>query len=90
MFLLAVKGVDEGDKMIMNGGAEKLSTAERFGIKCLRAAEVIQVLDQDGRQLRSGEGQVRRSGGRCRLHVRLDTDMYKVQYGGGGVFLRNC
>lgn len=64
--------------MITNGGSEKLSTAERFGIKCLRAAEVIQVLDQDGRQLRSGEANIRRSGGRCRLHVKLDTEMYKV------------
>lgn len=78
VFLLAVKGIDEGDKMITNGGSEKLSTAEKFGIKCLRAAEVMQVLDQDGRQLRSGEGQVRRSGGRCRLHVKLDTEMYRV------------
>jgi intron-binding protein aquarius len=73
-----VKGIDEGDKMITNGGSEKLSTAEKFGIKCLRAAEVMQVLDQDGRQLRSGEGQFRRSGGRCRLHVKLDTEMYRV------------
>ncbi|KAH8154238.1 uncharacterized protein LAJ45_02006 [Morchella importuna] len=78
VFLLAVKGIDEGDKMITNGGSEKLSTAEKFGIKCLRAAEVMQVLDQDGRQLRSGEGQVRRSGGRCRLHVKLDTEMYRI------------
>lgn len=90
VFLLAVKGVDEGDKMIVNSGVEKLSTAEKFGIKCLRAAEVIQVLDQDGRQLRSGEGQVRRSGGRCRLHIRLDTEMYKVRYTVMSIFLQIC
>ncbi|KAL7273966.1 hypothetical protein RUND412_003147 [Rhizina undulata] len=78
VFLLAVKGVDESDKMVTNGAARKLTSAEKFGVKCLRAAEVIQVLDQQGQTLRSADGKIKRSGGRCRLHVKLDTDMYKI------------
>lgn len=79
VFLLAVKGIDEGDKMI-NGGSEKLNTAEKFGIKCLRAAEVVQILDQDGRSLRTADGRVGKPDGRRRLHVRLDPEMYRVCY----------
>jgi len=78
VFLLAVKGIDEGDRMITNGSPDKLNVAEKFGVKCLRAAEVVQLLDQDGRPIKTGDGQARRAGGRRRLHVRLDPEMYKV------------
>ncbi|KAG0634185.1 P-loop containing nucleoside triphosphate hydrolase protein [Tuber brumale] len=78
VFLLAVKGVDEGDRVITNGSPDKLNTAEKFGVKCLRAAEVVQLLDQDGRLIKAGDGQARRAGGRRRLHVRLDPEMYKI------------
>ena len=81
VFLLAVKGIDEGDRMITNGSPDKLNVAEKFGVKCLRAAEVVQLLDQDGRPIKAGDGQARRAGGRRRLHVRLDPEMYKVHRG---------
>jgi intron-binding protein aquarius len=70
--------VDESDKMITNGGSEKLSLVEKYGIKCLRAAEVVSVLDAQGRQLGSGEHRAKTSGGQTRLHLNLDTDMYEV------------
>lgn len=78
VFLLGVKGTDESDKMITNGGSEKFSLVEKYGIRCLRAAEVVSVLDAQGRHLGTGEGRVRSSGGQCRLHLKLDTDMYQV------------
>jgi len=78
VFLLAVKGIDEGDRMITNGSPDKLNVAEKFGVKCLRAAEVVQLLDQDGRPIKTSDGQGRRAGGRRRLHVRLDPEMYRV------------
>ena len=79
VFLLGVKGADESDKMITNGGVDKLSLVEKYGIRCLRAAEVVSVMDSQGRQLGSGENRVRSSGGQCRVHLRLDTDMYHVR-----------
>jgi intron-binding protein aquarius len=78
VFLLGIKGADESDKMITNGGPEKMSLVEKYGIKCLRAAEVVSVLDSQGRQIGSGENRVKSSGGQCRLHLHLDTDMYEV------------
>lgn len=79
VFLLAVKGVDDSDRMITNGASDKLSMAEKYGIKCLRTAEVIQVLDSQGRPLLGpGEQKARNSFGQCRLHLKLDPDMYKV------------
>ena len=78
VFLLGVKGTDESDKMITNGGSEKFSLVEKYGIRCLRAAEVVSVLDGQGRHLGTGEGRVKSSGGQCRLHLKLDTDMYQV------------
>jgi intron-binding protein aquarius len=77
VFLLGAKGIDDGDKLMINGGSEKLSIAEKYGIKCLRAAEVVQVLDAHGRQL----GQDHRGAHtHFRLHLKLDADMYKVCY----------
>lgn len=78
VFLLGVKGADEGDKMITNGGSENLSLAEKYGIKCLRTAEVVSVMDGQGRQLGTGDKRVKTSGGQCRLHLKLDADMYQV------------
>ncbi|KAI5778893.1 P-loop containing nucleoside triphosphate hydrolase protein [Geopyxis carbonaria] len=78
VFLLAIKGVDDSDRMITNGGADRLNMAERYGIKSLRAADVVQILDSQGRPLRVSDQQVRRSDGQVRLHLHLDTDMYKL------------
>ena len=79
VFLLGVKGTDEGDKMITNGATDKLSIAEKYGIKCLRSAEVVSVMDSQGRVIGPGEGRVRSLGGQCRLHVLIDSDMYLVR-----------
>lgn len=78
VFLLRVRGVDDSDRMITNGATEKLGIAEKYGIKCLRAAKVITVLNHQGQALHQGDGQSRRSGGQCRLHLKLDPDMYKI------------
>jgi intron-binding protein aquarius len=78
VFLLGVKGVDDSDKMITNGTNDRLSLVENYGIKCLRAAEVVSVLDAQGRQLGSGDNRVKSSGGQCRLHLKLDADMFQV------------
>lgn len=77
VFLLGVKGMDESDKMITYDSA-RLSLVEQYGIKCLRAAEVVAVMDSHGRHIGIGENRVRHSAGQCRLHIKLDTDMFQV------------
>src|SRR5579871_1176272 len=77
VFLLAVEAVDETN-MISNGDSPK-SEAQKLGLKYVRAAEVTQVLDENGRSLRDQGGQ---QNGHARprirhLHVRLDAASYK-------------
>ncbi|KAH8683151.1 DEAD helicases superfamily protein-like protein [Tricladium varicosporioides] len=74
VFLLAVQAPDES-KMITNGGATP-SDAQRIGLKYLRAAEVTQVLDDQGRPIRD-QGSYSRSGRTRTLKVNLDASMYK-------------
>jgi intron-binding protein aquarius len=77
IFLLAVEPVDEA-KVIGNGDSS-ISEAQKLGLKYVRAAEVTQVLDENGRSLRDYSGQVN-SHGRPRirrLHVNLDPVSYK-------------
>lgn len=76
IFLLAVKASD-GSEMIANGGSTP-SEAQKIGLMHLRAAEVIQVLDDKGRSLRdqghnNGHGRPRVR----RIQVKLDAVMYK-------------
>lgn len=81
VFLLAVKGIDETDKIIAyDSAATRLSLVEQYGIKCLRAAEVVAVMDSHGRHIGIGENKVRHSAGQCRLHLKLDTDMFQVGF----------
>ena len=77
IFLLAVKGTDEADSMTSKKANATL--VEKYGIKALRTAEVIQILDKDGRVIR-GEGMNSRgmNNQRRRIHVKLDPVMYKV------------
>lgn len=76
VFLLAVRGYDEAD-----GPASKRADApltDRYGLKALRTAEVVQILDKDGRVIRD-PGQMRgMNSQRRRIHVKLDPVMYKV------------
>lgn len=87
VFLLVVKG-SNGSEMVTNGGSTP-SEAQKIGLVHLRAAEVIQVLDDKGRSLlhhqshSNGQGQ-----GRARvrkIHVKLDAAMYKQDLEGLGV-----
>jgi intron-binding protein aquarius len=81
VFLMAVKAVDE--TQLQANGNSVLST-ERLGLKYLRAAEVVQVLDESGKSLRTPQTEQpynrgHPSRGRIRrLHVKLDSYMYKV------------
>lgn len=76
VFLLAVRGSDEAD-----GPASKRADApltDQYGLKALRTAEVVQILDKDGRVIRD-PGQMRgMNSQRRRIHVKLDPAMYKV------------
>jgi len=76
VFLLAVEMPDES-KMITSSDSNQ-TDYQKLGIKHIRAAEVIQVLDDNGRPVRDFAGQ---SNGRGpplrRLHVKLDAATYK-------------
>ena len=77
VFLIAVQATDTSD-LISNGGSIPLE-ARKVGLKCLRAAEISQVLDDNGRPLRDFNGQTNgHSRSRTRkLEVKLDTTMFK-------------
>ncbi|CZT52224.1 related to NAM7-nonsense-mediated mRNA decay protein [Rhynchosporium secalis] len=76
IFLLAIQATDSS-KMIMNGG-DVPSDAQKLGLKYVRAAEVIQVLDDKGRSLRDQNNQNGHGRPRLRrLHVKIDAAMYK-------------
>ena len=77
VFLLAVERTDES-RMITNGGVS-LSDTQKLGLRHLRAAEVTQMLDDNGRSLREFEA---RSNGHGRprvrrLQIKIDAAMYK-------------
>ncbi|KAH8821620.1 DEAD helicases superfamily protein-like protein [Xylogone sp. PMI_703] len=78
IFLLVVQAVDN-TKFISNG-APAIPYAQKLGLKSLRAAEVIQVLDDKGRSLRDPNNAFHTHTARPRLRriqVKLDTAMYK-------------
>ena len=77
VFLLAVKGVDETDSL--SNKRPNSTFADYYGLKALRTAEVVQILDKDGRIIRPGDNQNNRGDNRRRrIHVKLDAAMYKV------------
>lgn len=81
VFLLSVKGVDTLSKT--NGESNLLG---KYGVKHLRSAEVVQVLDQDGRPLNSParlaeleeHDESPNARNRRRLHVKIDPVKYHV------------
>jgi intron-binding protein aquarius len=77
IFLVALEAIDDS-KMITNGGSTK-TDYQKLGVKCIRAAEVIQMLDENGRPVRDFNGQSNSHGQPRlrRLHVKLDANAYK-------------
>ncbi|OBT64896.1 hypothetical protein VE03_06453 [Pseudogymnoascus sp. 23342-1-I1] len=75
VFLLAINLADRGN---MNGES-KISDQQKLGIRHIRAAEVTQVLDDNGRPMRDFNGQANGRGQARlrRLHIKLDAAMYK-------------
>ena len=76
IFLLAIQAPDES-RMVTNGGSTP-SNAQKMGIKYLRAAEIIQVMDDKGRSLR--DQSVQNGHGRPRvrrLQIKMDAATYK-------------
>jgi intron-binding protein aquarius len=81
IFLLALEPVGQ-ENMVANGGAAG-PESDRLGLKYVRAAEIIQVLDENGRTLRD-QGSGANSHGRPRirrLHVNLDATAFKEDTG---------
>ncbi|KAI9786178.1 MAG: hypothetical protein M1839_007588 [Geoglossum umbratile] len=82
VFLMAVKAVDEAQPLA-NGHSPMLST-EKIGLRHLRAAEIVQVLDESGKPLGAPQSEQPNSGGHTsrsrirRLHVKLDSYTYKM------------
>ena len=82
VYLLALQPEDNAHKLT-NGAAAKLSVAERLGLKAVRCAEVISVLDENSRALRFNQHDqdYTDSGPRPRqrrLLLRLDAASYKA------------
>ncbi|KAF1842034.1 uncharacterized protein K460DRAFT_379999 [Cucurbitaria berberidis CBS 394.84] len=78
VFLLAVEGPD--DLPMRNGNHEELNTGEQIGLHRLRCAQVVQILDQNGRPLREqahNDGFAPRARQR-RLIVNIDAKQYKT------------
>lgn len=77
IFLLNVQGNDDA-KMIMNGGTVP-ADAQKLGLTHLRAAEVIQVLDDKGRSLREQTDYANNYGRpkARRLQVKLDAALFR-------------
>lgn len=78
VFLLAVEGPD--DLPMRNGNHDELNTGEQLGLHRLRCAQVVQVLDQNGRPLREqahNDGFAPRAKQR-RLIVHIDAKQYKI------------
>jgi len=76
VFFLAVRGSDEAYGLASRRTDTPL--ADQYGLKALRTAEVIQILDKDGRVIRD-PGQMRgMNSQKRRIHVKLDPAMYRV------------
>ncbi|KAG7290231.1 hypothetical protein NEMBOFW57_000229 [Staphylotrichum longicolle] len=83
IFLAAVDA--SKSKQTINGGAP-LSEAEKLGLVSVRAAEVIQVLDDKGRAIRDAQAYFdghNRSDSR-KIQLRLDAEAFKVDTEGKG------
>jgi intron-binding protein aquarius len=82
VFLMAVKAVDEA--MPLANGNSSIQSSEMLGLRHLRAAEIVQVLDENGKPLRNTQNEHAGSRGQFsrnhmrRLHVKLDSSMYRV------------
>jgi intron-binding protein aquarius len=80
VFLVSIQ-VEDASSVFSNGaGAESAELADRQGVKHLRSAEVVQVLDENGRMLRDkSQGQTNGAASRARqrrLLLRLDPVAY--------------
>ncbi|RPB23775.1 P-loop containing nucleoside triphosphate hydrolase protein [Terfezia boudieri ATCC MYA-4762] len=75
VFLLAVRGSDKADGPVSRRMDAPL--ADQYGLKALRTAEVVQILDKDGRVIRD-PGQMRGMNSQMRrIHIKLDPAMYR-------------
>jgi intron-binding protein aquarius len=76
IFLL---GVDPDGAKVSSNGAATSHDAHKLGLKCVRAAEITQILDENGRPVRDQSGQVNGHGRPRvrRLQVKLDSTAYK-------------
>lgn len=76
IFLLGIE--PDGAKTTLNGSSVN-SEAQKLGIRCIRAAEVTQIQDENGRPIRDQGGQVNGHGKARmrRLLVNLDAVSYK-------------
>ncbi len=80
VFLLAVRAADEPH--VLSNGHATLEGAASLGLSSLRAAEIVQILDDNGRSIRDVQGS--QSNGHFqrprvrRMIVRLDALTYKV------------
>ena len=84
VFLLAVR---PAEKTATSNGYHAGDVASQMGLRYLRAAEVVQVQDEKGRQIRD-EGPDAESEGRyrpqkCRYILKLDAQAYKEDLGKG-------
>ncbi|KAH0565657.1 hypothetical protein GP486_000947 [Trichoglossum hirsutum] len=76
VFLMAVKAIDD-----LKNGSSSLPSSEMLGLRHLRAAEIVQVLDESGKPLRNLQNEQASQSKRSRmrrLHVKLDSSMYKL------------
>lgn len=81
VFLAAVHPAGRGEQLMITGGKDVATDAQKLGLKSLRVAEVLQVQDDNGRPLRENasnqsNGYARRVQQR-RLILKLDTLAYK-------------
>src|SRR5690606_11494051 len=84
IFLASVRGYDEEEQRLrgLEGIKTEQAAAEKYGIKKLRSAEVIQVLDHEGKPLVKDTAFIKDdlavpNYGR-RIHVRIDPDAYLI------------
>lgn len=77
VFLVAVEAVDDS-KAITNGGSSQ-AASQRLGLRYVRAAEITQLLDEQGRSLREHNEQTNghRRATVQRLQIKLDAAAYK-------------
>jgi intron-binding protein aquarius len=77
VFLLAVEGQD--DVSMRNGNQDELNTGEQLGLRSLRCAQVVQILDDNGKPLREqprADGMAPRAKQR-RLMLNIDAKQYQ-------------